>query len=425
IGNLVLKSGCNYIGEPTTILFKKQDLQEPFGVFGGRNYGCNVDLASWLNLLSDGKIAYISETLSYFRIHTEKHLHAIEKIIQGAADYGHSVLTSPKKGFLQDNKDYLQSVQLCIAHITSILKKYEHLSLNNSDYEEAKTYLLFLKQLFTTLQHQIHPVRKKPKICFTILAHNNEEALKVQLENVRHFNPNAFIVIYNGGPNEHFGLNLGVPVCPYSQPLRYGNLTRYFYDTMRWLEDLHIEYDYLINLDNDVLFIKEGFEEFIKEEMKGYDCMGPHMQIQHSPFDFPKFIPGLTMWREWDTWQPLFKTDYFARYFNPGQVYNHQIIRKMLSFESFEQVEELWLNSKVAALEEMFWITFTLYHGGKCKEYPWDFNESLQFVRHKPQITEKEVTLAKQEPNYFWIHPIKGNNLIKMDSFLKQSIPPK
>ena len=343
-----------------------------------------------------------------------------EKKIQSAADYAHTLLISPKKGFLQDNEEYRKSVQSCISQITSILKKYEDIALNNSDYKEAKTYLLFLEQLNTILLHQNQRVRKTPRICFTILAHDKEEILRVQLENVRRYNPNAFVVVYNGGPNEQFGLNLGVPICPYSQPLRYGNLTRYFYDTMRWLEELHIEYDYLVNLDNDVLFIKEGFESFIEESMQEYDCMGPHMQIQHSPFDYPKFVPGLTMWREWDQWQPLFKTNHFARYFNPGQVYNRHIIKKMLSFESFDQVENLWLNSRVAALEEMFWITFALYHGGKCREYPWDYSESLQFVRHKPQITEQEVTLAMQEPNYFWIHPIKGDNLIKMESFLKQ-----
>ena len=420
IGNLVIKGCFNCIGEPTTVLFRKQDIKEPFGVFDGRNYGCNVDLATWMNLLSDGKLVYISETLSYFRIHDGKHLHSIDKIIQGAADYGHSILSSPKKGFLQDIEEYRQSIQSCISYITSILKQYEHIALDNSDYKEAKTYLLFLEQLYTTLLHQNQLKRKTPKICFTILAHDNEEILRVQLENVRRYNPNSFIVVYNGGPNEQFGLNLGVPVCPYSQPLRYGNLTRYFYDTMRWLEELHIEYDYLVNLDNDVLFIKEGFEAFIEEAMQGYDCMGPHMQIQHSSYDYPNFIPGLTMWREWDKWQPLFKTDYFARYFNPGQVYNRHIIREMLSFESFEQIENLWLNSNVAALEEMFWVTFALYHGGKCREYPWDFNESLQFVRHKPQITEKEVTLAIEEPNYFWIHPIKGDGLIKMHIFLKE-----
>lgn len=262
--------------------------------------------------------------------------------------------------------------------------------------------------------------KKIPKICFAILAHENEQALEVQIENVRRFNPNAFIVVYNGGPNKQFGLNLGVPVCPFSQPLRYGNLTRYLYDTMRWLEELQVEYDFLVNLDNDVLFIKEGFETFIGETLQGYDCMGAHMQIQRSPSHSRSFFPGITMWREWDKWQPVFKIDYFGRYFNPGQIYNHHIIKKMLSFESFDKIEELWKQSKVHALEEMFWVTFALINGGNCRDYPWDFKESLQFVRHKPQITEREITLALQKPNYYWIHPIKGNNLIKMDSIINQ-----
>lgn len=420
IGNMVIKNGFNCIGEPTTVLFRKQDLNEPFGVYCGRNYGCNVDLASWMNLLSKGKIVYISETLSYFRIHSGKHLNSIETILQGAADYGHSILISPKGGFLQDIKEYRESVQSCIDNITSILKKYDHMSSNSSSYMEAKTYLSFLNQLYYTLQHENLDTKNKPKICFSILAHNHEEILSVQIDNVRRYNPNAFIVVYNGGPNKQFGLNLGVPVCPYSQPLRYGNLTRYFYDSMRWLEELHIEYDYLVNLDNDVLFIKEGFEEFIKEELQGYDCMGTHMQIQHTPYDYPKFVPGLTMWKEWGKWVPLFKSNYFARYFNPGQVYSRRIIKKMLTFESFNHVENLWSESKVAALEEMFWVTFALLHGGICKEYPWEFNESLQFVRHKPEITEEEVTTAIKKPNYYWIHPIKRNNLMKMHFFLEE-----
>ena len=79
-----------------------------------------MDLATWMNLLSDGKLVYISETLSYFRIHDRKHLHSIEKRIQGAADYAHSILISPKKGFLQDNEEYRQSIQSCISQITSI-----------------------------------------------------------------------------------------------------------------------------------------------------------------------------------------------------------------------------------------------------------------------------------------------------------------
>lgn len=59
----------NVIGEPTTVLFKKEHLTEKFGVYRGQQYTLLNDLASWLNLLSGGKAVYIPEALSYFRLH--------------------------------------------------------------------------------------------------------------------------------------------------------------------------------------------------------------------------------------------------------------------------------------------------------------------------------------------------------------------
>lgn len=58
----------NYIGEPTTVLFKKE-LLEGFGILKNRQYYALIDTASWLNLLSKGSLIYIPETLSFFRLH--------------------------------------------------------------------------------------------------------------------------------------------------------------------------------------------------------------------------------------------------------------------------------------------------------------------------------------------------------------------
>ncbi|MFC7560689.1 hypothetical protein ACFQY3_19720 [Paenibacillus farraposensis] len=69
LANIALTRCLNVIGEPTTVLFKKTDLTERFGVYKGKQYSLLNDLASWLNLLSKGKAVYIPETLSYFRIH--------------------------------------------------------------------------------------------------------------------------------------------------------------------------------------------------------------------------------------------------------------------------------------------------------------------------------------------------------------------
>ncbi len=100
--------GQNIIGEPTTVLFRKHLLAEPFGTLNGRKYGCSVDMASWISLLSRGDAMYITEPLSSFRLHTGQQVH--HKFLEGCEDFSHLVLTSKKYGFLQDSTHYKSSL---------------------------------------------------------------------------------------------------------------------------------------------------------------------------------------------------------------------------------------------------------------------------------------------------------------------------
>ncbi|MCM1989262.1 glycosyltransferase [Oceanirhabdus seepicola] len=128
-GNYVLANNFNCIGEPTTAIFRKKDLIEPFGIFYGRKYICNVDLATWLNLLSQGKIVYISETLSYFRIHEEQQLNSNKMKLSGALDYVHQVLTAREKGFLKDKIQYQKAASNCLKNFHKILRTFKNKGL--------------------------------------------------------------------------------------------------------------------------------------------------------------------------------------------------------------------------------------------------------------------------------------------------------
>lgn len=72
LGNVALTRCLNVIGEPTTVMFRKRDLTDPYGVFKGKQYSLINDLGAWLSLLSKGKAVYIAETLSYFRLHQDQ-----------------------------------------------------------------------------------------------------------------------------------------------------------------------------------------------------------------------------------------------------------------------------------------------------------------------------------------------------------------
>ena len=72
LGDFVLVRSLNLIGEPTTVMFRRDDVNVEDGrVFrwGGRDYHCLADLSLWLRLLAQGAAHYTAQTLSEFRIH--------------------------------------------------------------------------------------------------------------------------------------------------------------------------------------------------------------------------------------------------------------------------------------------------------------------------------------------------------------------
>ena len=239
-------------------------------------------------------------------------------------------------------------------------------------------------------------------ICFAILAHENEEVLKNQIKNIKHFNPGCKVILYNGGVDPTFGLKSNIPICPKSRPLTKDKLGRFFLDVMTWLEETKEDYDYLVNLDSDVMFVKKGYEDFLDEQMQGYDLMGINMGIQRSPMDAPHWLPGMNMWSEWAIWQPFFGTDYFCGSLNSMQVYRKEIVSKMLKNLDTVKLETLFQITTVYALEEILYATLAVRSGGRHKPYP---SESAAYVEWSP-LSIEQVETAQKEENVYFVHPI-------------------
>ncbi len=149
-GEYILKTLINCIGEPSTVLFRKRDLDEPFGTFGGRKYLCNVDLASWFNLLFKGKVVYISETLSYFRIHDSQQLQSVEMLLNGTIDYAHMIVECRRKGLLQKDRDYELTLKHWSNYAQAIINRI--INLNNPDrISELQNYHLLMEEEYNEL----------------------------------------------------------------------------------------------------------------------------------------------------------------------------------------------------------------------------------------------------------------------------------
>lgn len=72
LGDLALINGLNLIGEPSTVMFRRKDVEcEAGGIFTweGKSYHCLADLALWLRLLAHGDAYYCASVLSQYRVH--------------------------------------------------------------------------------------------------------------------------------------------------------------------------------------------------------------------------------------------------------------------------------------------------------------------------------------------------------------------
>jgi len=72
LADLALVNGVNLIGEPTTAMFRRSDLDiEGDSIFrwGGRDYRCLADMSLWLRLLRSGLAYYCAAVSSEFRMH--------------------------------------------------------------------------------------------------------------------------------------------------------------------------------------------------------------------------------------------------------------------------------------------------------------------------------------------------------------------
>lgn len=117
----------NFIGEPTTVLFRKRDISK-FGVLNGRQFYALVDIATWISLLLSGDFVYLSDTLSYFRIHDMQNTMSQEikiKILLETlifVDYGYSINVVPASYYSNFYSQWMLQVRPFIPIIASSLR---------------------------------------------------------------------------------------------------------------------------------------------------------------------------------------------------------------------------------------------------------------------------------------------------------------
>lgn len=114
----IMNSLINYIGEPTTVLFKKQYINKRFGCMNNLQFECNVDVATWSELLRYGDIVYISEVLSYFRMHANQNSNKMEVYIKGVVDWYNLIQENYKNGVIHSEKEFKDIIKKWLIDFT-------------------------------------------------------------------------------------------------------------------------------------------------------------------------------------------------------------------------------------------------------------------------------------------------------------------
>jgi hypothetical protein len=80
LGDFILANSLNLIGEPSTVLFRRDRVElqgDSLFRWGGREYHCLADMSLWLRLLAKGPAYYHAAALSEYRRHAGQEQGAI------------------------------------------------------------------------------------------------------------------------------------------------------------------------------------------------------------------------------------------------------------------------------------------------------------------------------------------------------------
>jgi GT2 family glycosyltransferase len=135
LSRIVINNFLNIIGEPTAVLFKRKYIDEnKINYFNGVRFIGIGDVASWFSLLQHGDGVYISDPLSYIRIHPNQNQNKPVVHVHGIIAWFNLIKHSYEKGIIQNTIEYKKMVNKWLNIFIPILTKF----LSNEDYVDNK-----------------------------------------------------------------------------------------------------------------------------------------------------------------------------------------------------------------------------------------------------------------------------------------------
>ena len=147
VGKELLTSMCNFIGEPSTVLFRKCGLgEENYFKAAYKGYRRISDIVMWLDLLKYGKFVYLADELSAFRIHRNQEQQQTKVIVEGAVEWYRLLYESYNEGFFINDLFEFKEILKKRQSFSMILQRNLSEYFSNTDDRELKAqFFSFVK----------------------------------------------------------------------------------------------------------------------------------------------------------------------------------------------------------------------------------------------------------------------------------------
>lgn len=233
------------------------------------------------------------------------------------------------------------------------------------------------------------------------MEHRDPFALEDMVANLRHFCPLAELWFYNSGTDPSLGKHLDIAHVPNPKPYQYAKIVSWFIELFEWVTNHKIEFDYLINMETDLLFIREGFEAFISETMDGYDYMAPNLELNIAKTS--KWRPYHSLKPELNNWLEFWETPRVNGAFSPAQVFSQDYVHKLLGHVKYSRLLELLEENESFTLQEVLFPTLPNLLGLKARSYP---RHLKSIIRYRPYQAVVGVEKALATLDAYFVHPV-------------------
>jgi hypothetical protein len=250
----------------------------------------------------------------------------------------------------------------------------------------------------------------KPRICVVIADHRHDDYLTDVVGSLRAFVPAADIAVYNSGDAQCLRRHTvygSVTVLPTSRPLNYAKVTPFFLDMFEWAAGQ--DYDYILNAETDMAWIKPGFETFLADAMQGYDYMAS---------GFTRDTPRSSRWRPYRSLRPevpellaLLGLTGTSQCFSPAQVFSSRYIDTVVASPLYPQLCAFVMRNQAAeksfTLQEVLLPTLVDTFSLSARDYPPHLATAN---RYRPYHAAHSVRRVLDIPDAYFVHPIRRDD---------------